>query len=776
MGDALAFSRASLGATQAVERHIGSLERLWQGQIGKAGVLSAHRFALTAAADWQPPVEGALITEAQLSALAAALNKDLLPIWTRVVLETANPPLATVDISWTVKHPAARRLIDQAAQRTGARLGEAVQFVLRDTIQTAYDQGLSVRETSALIQTAIAEAAPWQADMLARTDLNSLGNGASKAAASEVGIAYKTWLATMDDKTRPEHVDADGQTVPMDGTFLVGGEDADYPGDPNLSDAMACNCRCTLIYGDTLEESNALLSDAGGTIMHDMATKEQRRRKYQRRSAHGKVTAFTLAEAEAALDRKQALVAAPQALPFDGIAAIENKVSDDNSLAPRVILGNALSWPEMPVSFMAQTVTDEAHKGAEIAGRIDSFARKRGKGKMNDINFSGELTTPYGVNDVAPMIADQTMRYVSADLGASEWAIVDRKTLEEVPQEDLDINALQEGAYALGCTSAKIKAVTLVPAQAIEGAIVALTASADECGVGIEALLSEEIFSLAAFGALAIERDLQVVFPSGVALNGEALVASATDWAPPAEWFSMPELPGKMPLTITKEGRVYGHLATWDSCHASFLPSCVPPPHSPSNYGRFHTAYIDAEDGSEINVGKLMFSTDGGHADTRLNAVKAQRYYDKTGMFAAALRASDGQYGIWVCGALNPDMTSEQRVEMRRQLRLHPPSGDWRPYPDGYDLLCGLAVSVPGFGIPNEGAKVTIIASSSGVEFQDAIIASSGAFEADPQALYAAERMGLGDEDVLAERRMRVLAARAKGGIEALAALVGGKP
>ena len=57
------------------------------------------------------------------------------------------------------------------------------------------------------------------------------------------------------------------------------------------------------------------------------------------------------------------------------------------------------------------------------------------------------------------------------------------------------------------------------------------------------------------------------------------------------------------------------------------------------------------------------------------------------------------------------------------------------------------------------------------VDLEDALIASSGRFDADAQALYAAEQMGIADEDALAESKMRVLAARAEG-MDALAALV----
>ncbi len=758
------------GERPSYNAELAALVAAYESPIRVAATLASVTFAVTAdASDWQPPVEGAILTVGQLRALGVDLNETLRPIWEKVLAAT----VFRVEIAWDVKHPLAQNLLDQAAKRTGARLGEAVQFTLRDTIKHAYDSGLDVRDTAALIQSKIAGAAPYQAEMLARTDLNSLANGSSHAAAQLVGMEFKTWDATLDAVTRPTHADAHGQTVALNDSFDVGGEEAMYPGDPALSDAEAANCRCTLIYGETLDEAQGLLADGGGTIMADMATKAQRRKRYERRAAHAigkKMPTETPAFANGwtnvmsssnavnadvtfnpSLESDEgtsAMLAAPRAIRFRGTAAIEGQIADDNSLTPRVLLPDSLDWPEMPVSFMAQTVTAEGHDGAEVAGRVDEFARKRSTGKRRNIYMSGELTTPFGINEVAPMIDDETMRYVSVDLGATEWAIVNRSNLAEIPQDQLSIEDLSAGDYALGLKGGKVKAVTLVPTQALEGAMVALSASAEDdtatLVVAIE-LVTEE--------------------------KETGLVASPAPVNPPRSWFETAEPPGKMPLTITKEGRVYGHLATWDSCHVSFLPSCVPPPKSASSYAYMHTSELDTEDGDTVTVGKLMFSPDnGGHADRRLSASKASAYYDKTGMAAAFIRVIDGAHGIWAAGALNPDLTDAQRQQMRRELRLNPPSGDWRPINGQYELICGLAVAVPGFPVPR--VVMSVVASGDQIEMCDALIASSGQIEADPAAIVALEHLGLIDEDTQAERQIKMLAARAAGGLDALAALV----
>jgi hypothetical protein len=175
-------------------------------------------------------------------------------------------------------------------------------------------------------------------------------------------------------------------------------------------------------------------------------------------------------------------------------------LSDDNTYVPRVLLRNSLSWPELPVPLMAQTKTAEGHDGAEIAGRIDRFSRSREQA----IRFGGEFTTEFGVEKIVPMVEDKTLRFVSIDLGASEFTLVYRDGLTEVPDDAASMEEMQAGKYALGLKAGKIKAATLVPTPALGGTEIALTASAD----GTEARLTFP--AVLAFGALADEDDQEL--------------------------------------------------------------------------------------------------------------------------------------------------------------------------------------------------------------------------------------------------------------------------
>jgi len=62
-------------------------------------------------------------------------------------------------------------------------------------------------------------------------------------------VVYKEWVAVGDNKTRTAHKDANGQQVPLDEPFNVGGEKLMYPGDPNGTAGNVINCRCTMRSG-----------------------------------------------------------------------------------------------------------------------------------------------------------------------------------------------------------------------------------------------------------------------------------------------------------------------------------------------------------------------------------------------------------------------------------------------------------------------------------------------------------------------------------------------
>ncbi len=169
---------------------------------------------------------------------------------------------------------------------------------------------------------------------------------------------------------------------------------------------------------------------------------------------------------------------------------------------------------------------------------------------------------------------------------------------------------------------------------------------------------------------------------------------------PPADWFDQPEPDFAEPLTVEADGRIHGHLAPWDGCHAGMVngrdSSCVKPPRSNTSYRMFHLGQLELEDGSAIPVGKVVVGSQARHADLRATLQAATQHYDQTGSVGAFVRARDGKHGIFLSGAVRSDISPEQL----RDLRANLPSGDWRNLNHNLELVGALAVPVPGYGIP----------------------------------------------------------------------------
>jgi 2'-5' RNA ligase len=171
---------------------------------------------------------------------------------------------------------------------------------------------------------------------------------------------------------------------------------------------------------------------------------------------------------------------------------------------------------------------------------------------------------------------------------------------------------------------------------------------------------------------------------------------------PPADWFTDPHLSEATPITITNEGRVYGHLGPDGQCHTGFGDRCETIPHSPSDYAYFRTGEIVTADGQRVPVGQI--TAGGGHADLSLGWVAAKNHYDDVATAVADVAAGEDGHGVWLAGALRPHVTPEQiRVFMGSR-----PSGDWRPIRGARELIGAHSVNVPGYPV----ARMAILASA----------------------------------------------------------------
>lgn len=194
-----------------------------------------------------------------------------------------------------------------------------------------------------------------------------------------------------------------------------------------------------------------------------------------------------------------------------------------------------------------------------------------------------------------------------------------------------------------------------------------------------------------------------------------AMVASvAAPTLPSVAAFSV-ELDRPTEITIDfDKGIVFGHIATWDTCHLGYADMCVTAPHDDSGgaYPWFNRHPMET-DGGPVWAGRL--TAGGGHPGLSLTASATMAAYDNK-RTVAHVRAYEDQFGIVVAGVLAPDLDADARAILSRR-RV---SGDWRETTHGLSLVEVLAlppgprhVSEPGFPVATHsvsGRQVSLTA------------------------------------------------------------------
>lgn len=175
--------------------------------------------------------------------------------------------------------------------------------------------------------------------------------------------------------------------------------------------------------------------------------------------------------------------------------------------------------------------------------------------------------------------------------------------------------------------------------------------------------------------------------------EGMALLAGIGVVRPPRSAFNNPKLTGKTKLTVTEDGRVFGHVAPWKQCHVGVGDACIIAPHSRTDYAYFRQGPVICDDGSKVYCGKITVGT--GHADAKWGIMPSREHYDNTAWCAAVVNVGEDRHGIWVAGVLVPSASDE----MVATLRLSQLSGDWRWVNGNHEMIAALVVNNPGFPV-----------------------------------------------------------------------------
>ena len=284
------------------------------------------------------------------------------------------------------------------------------------------------------------------------------------------------------------------------------------------------------------------------------------------------------------------------AMQWQATLAPEGKATDDG----RIFAPGSITWRELPLTLMAMTTTADGHDGAEVAGRIDRIWRAGG-------NIMAEGTFDSGAygQEISRMVGDGTLRGVSVDIAPQK---VDMAYRSEVVDDDgnwkddapeasdegdgpsaLDLLFGGDGSDPIiyVVRDAVLGMATVCPFQAFADATItpasSLVAAASEMvwtytGDAGYRLTSK---ALTASGDGGFEKDFTEAMETPLVLTASA--AGLVAEAPPLEWFDNPELHELTPLTVSDDGRVFGHAAAWGTCHIGIPDAFTTAPHSLTN-------------------------------------------------------------------------------------------------------------------------------------------------------------------------------------------------
>lgn len=166
----------------------------------------------------------------------------------RQVLER---PYKQLGITEFESRPFVRNWIANSANRLQEVPNEVFGLV-QQIVNSATANGASIPDVQAQIEKLFEGTGQvnWKnrARTVARTEVVGAYNGGLHDAFSAIVDAdpatpwVKRWLATEDARTRPDHVEADGQVVPFAQPFIVGGFQMMHPHDPDAPAKEVVNC------------------------------------------------------------------------------------------------------------------------------------------------------------------------------------------------------------------------------------------------------------------------------------------------------------------------------------------------------------------------------------------------------------------------------------------------------------------------------------------------------------------------------------------------------
>lgn len=264
----------------------------------------------------------------------------------------------------------------------------------------------------------------------------------------------------------------------------------------------------------------------------------------------------------------------------------------------------------------------------------------------------------------------------ATDGDTTDWGRYARAFL----RKDDDADPATKGAYSFGIADVVDGTLTIVPRG-----VFAAAAAVQGARTGSEPSEADAMRSVLNGIYARLDRE-----PPWGGMQAAANVSRET--LPPLEWFTRPSFDGPTPLTVTDDGRVFGHIAPWGTCHVG-LPGCTTAPPSFTNYAHFLRKHQETSDGTRVPTG--IITVGGGHADPKLGMIPAMGHYDNPDWATAKVFAGEDEFGIWVAGWILP-YADPVKVQQLKDIDV---SGDWRMAGGNLEMMGLAAVVEPGFPV-----------------------------------------------------------------------------
>lgn len=580
---------------------------------------------------------------------------------------------------------------------------------------------------------------------LARTVATETLGQQSQAGIERGGYRYKTWLSHKDDRVRHTHLASNEQTVRATESFTVGLSKLRFPGDPTAPIGEIANCRCVMKGTNNMPKkklADTLLAAADPVAPMEFESDLQDNATGELGVWRGTIVLEGTLTGDGRLIEPEALTWDTLPIP---LRAVESDVGAHDGA---VVVGTIQTLSRLEADENGSILIDatgtfdlDSEAGREAYRKTDEGLMQGVSADLDNMSFKVFLR-----KEVEERLTQKTPE------------------VERDSEGNPVVNQVEADDEVHVITSARIRAATLVAIPAFEQARIEVLPTGDEDEELERELMdavaekeSEADYSadtetfnwVEEVGGLPryIKRISDALQRRG--MSESHAIASAVNtvkrWArgggdvtaktrakaikalaeweakkararagknsltasgavktelPPNAWFLDPQLKEATPLKVTPEGRVYGHLATWDTCHVGTPDYCVTPPSSRTGYAYFHTGAIITRENHEVAVGHIVLGT--FHASSEKGVTATMSHYDHTGLAVADVRAGEDAYGIWVSGAVRPGVSEADL----RTLRSSPLSGDWRRVQGNLELVSALAVNMPGFPIPRPQGAV----------------------------------------------------------------------